>query len=144
MNLTSSSPGGLGPDPAAASGLRRAVRRLGVRRRVDDAFDWVRFHLDTFPGDSRLLTRTGVPELQSAVYHDLPWVGIRSGRRATGTLSRWARMEPLIRELGVRTAVDVGARTGWFTFALADLGVSTVAVEREPRYLRIVTYARER
>jgi len=111
---------------------------------VDGALDWTRFHVDTFPRDIRLLARIGLPELQSAIHHDLPWVGLRGGRRSLGTASRWRRIEPLIRELGVRSAIDVGASTGGFTFALADAGIPTIAVERDRRFLRIVAYALER
>ena len=144
MNLTKAPPARVAPDRGTTLGLRGAVRRFVGRRHVDGALDWARFRVDTFPRDIRLLARTGLPELQSAVYHDLPWVGLRGGRRSVGTLSRWRRMEPLIREHGARTALDVGASTGWFSFALADLGVPTIAVERERRALRIVNYARER
>jgi hypothetical protein len=53
-------------------------------------------------------------------------------------------MEPLVRQLGVRSAVDVGANIGWFVFAFDRLGIPAIGVERESRALRIALYARAR
>lgn len=124
--------------------LRWSVRLMLRRQPVDDLLDWIRFRVDTFPRSVSWLRPLKLPELQSAMYHDLPWVGVRAGARGESTKTRWQRIEPLVAGNGVRSALDVGANTGWFTFKLVELGVPTVAVESDERSLRIALYTKKR
>jgi hypothetical protein len=124
--------------------LQARLRRLLTRRYLDDTIDRVRFSIDTFPRSVRWLRWLNLPSMHSAVYQDLPWVGVRSGARAESTRTRWDRMRPLIDEHGVRSALDVGANTGWFAFSLAERGVPTIALERMARHVRIGLYVRQR
>lgn len=97
------------------------VRRIFV----DRPLDWLRFKLDSFPSD----------------YQPLPWQAADAGAgRAAGTLSRWNVIEPILSQENPRTALDVGANVGWFTFALAKRGVRTIAIERHPRHYRTILY----
>jgi len=82
--------------------------------------------------------------MHSAVYQDLPWVGVRAGARAESTRTRWDKMRPLIDDHDVRSALDVGANTGWFAFSLAERGVPTIALERMARHVRIGLYVRKK
>lgn len=118
------------------------VRRALRRKPLDDLLDWLRFRIDTFPRRLRLLTFLGLPQLDSAgAYQDLPWVGLRTGRRRESTNTRWAEIEPVVRELDTRSAVDIGSNYGWFVFALGGLGIPTIGMEREARSLRVSRYA---
>jgi hypothetical protein len=106
------------------------IRRLGVRREsVDTLFDRLRFTLDTAP---------------TLDYQPLPWLGKSASRRATGTESRWRALEDVIHMAPPTSALDIGANVGWFSIMLAKRGIPTLAVEREPKYYRILTYARQR
>jgi membrane-associated phospholipid phosphatase len=129
---------------AAAAGVRLGARRLLRRAPVDDALDWIRFRVDTFPRHIGWLRVLRLPELQGSTYQPLPWVGLEGGRRVESTESRWQAMLPLARELGVRSAVDIGANVGWFAFAFAREGIPAIAVEREARPVRVGLYARKR
>jgi SAM-dependent methyltransferase len=137
-------PSRVGSGPSSGAGVRSFVRGLLRRQPVDDLLDWLRFRFDTFPRSVAWLRPLKLPELRSGTYHELPWVGVRGGQRAESTKTRWERIEPLVVENGVRSALDVGAGSGWFTFKLAELGVPTVAVEHEDRALRIGLYTRKR
>jgi hypothetical protein len=132
------------PAPAARRNVRAFVRGLLRRQPVDDLLDWVRFRVDTFPRSVALLKPLRLPELQSATYHELPWVGVRAGRRAESSKSRWKQIARFVESLDVRSALDIGANSGWFSFKLAELGIPTIAVERSPRGTRIGLYVRKR
>jgi hypothetical protein len=120
------------------------LRRLVSRKPLDDALDWARFRIDTFPRSVRWLQPLRLPELQCATYQELPWVGLGAGRRAEATTMRWARMQPIVEQLGVQSALDLGANVGWFTFTLARSGIPSIAVERDARFVRIGLYARKK
>jgi hypothetical protein len=132
---------------ARASGLpnlRSFTRGLLRRQPVDDLLDWVRFRIDTFPRSLAWLQPLGLPELHDSTYHELPWVGVRGGRRAESTKTRWQRIAPLVEAHGARSVVDIGSSAGWFGFKLAERGVPTIAVERSPRGLRLGLYTRKK
>lgn len=96
------------------------------RRHIDQPVDWLRSKLDQYPRD----------------YQPLPWENESSSAgRATGTASRWRAMEQVVDKESPRTALDIGANNGWFSFALARKGVATVALEREPRHYRTILHA---
>jgi SAM-dependent methyltransferase len=114
--------------------LRDVVRR----ERLDAALDRLRFRIDTFPRGGRLARFSHVG------YQPLPWVGIPAGSRATGTVSRWAAIERELDGRELRTAMDLGANTGFFTIKLAERGLATVAVEGLPVAYRTALYAFER
>jgi hypothetical protein len=124
--------------------LRIVLRRALTRRYVDGALDRLRFAIDTFPRSTAWLEPLRLPELHPAVYQALPWVGIDTGRRMGASHTRWQAMRPLVEQRGVRTALDVGANVGWFTFSLAELGISTVGLDRGLRQSRIALYVRRR
>jgi hypothetical protein len=124
--------------------LRSFARGLLRRQPVDDLFDWVRFRIDTFPRSLAWLQPLGLPELHVSTYHDLPWVGVRGGRRAESTKTRWESIAPLVEAHGVRSVVDIGSSAGWFGFKLAERGVRTIAVERSSRGLRLGLYTRKK
>jgi len=108
--------------------VKRGLRRVGVTRETaDQGLDRLRFTLDTTP---------------ALDYHPLPWLGKERGQRVGGTESRWRQIEAAASELGVTSAVDVGANVGWFSISLARLGISTLAIEREPKFFRTLLYAR--
>ncbi|HET8651952.1 MAG TPA: hypothetical protein VFM13_05215 [Gaiellaceae bacterium] len=143
---------GAGPMPSAVRHSRRAilsaqgserVRRLLRRKRLDNLLDWVRFRIDTFPRNERLVARLGLPYYVTN-YQSLPWVGLRSGTRASGTESRLAAMLPDLERCEVESALDVGGHVGWFAFEFARRGIDTVVVEREDRAIRVGLYAREK
>ena len=138
------------PDPSAsktrppATRLAWRVRRLLTRKYLDGALDRLRFRLDTSPRSVSWLRWLPLPEIHAGAYHDLPWVGIDSGRRGDGSGARLEVMKPVLSELGVTSAVDIGSSVGWFTFTLTELGIPTVGVERDPRALRSALYVRSR
>jgi hypothetical protein len=133
-----------GAQATGAVRLRSFLRGLLRRQPVDDLFDWVRFRIDTFPRSLAWLRPLGLPELHDSTYHELPWVGVRGGRRAESTKTRWEKIAPLVEVHGVRPVVDVGSSAGWFGFRLAERGVPTIAVERSPRGLRLGLYTRKK
>jgi hypothetical protein len=132
------------PERTREPSLRYRLRRRITRRHLDKAVDWIRFRVDTFPRSVGWLAWFKLPELHSAVYQELPWINLRAGRRAESTITRWGRMRPVVESCGARSALDVGANVGWFAFALAELGIPTIAVERGTRFVRIGLYARKR
>lgn len=134
----------VGAHATGAARLRSFARGLLRRQPVDDLFDWVRFRIDTFPRSLAWLQPLGLPELHNSTYHELPWVGVRGGRRAESTKTRWEEIAPLVEAHGVRSVVDIGSSAGWFGFKLAERGVPTIAVERSPRGLRLGLYTRKK
>lgn len=124
--------------------LRLGVRRLLRRGPLDDALDWARFRIDTFPRRIGLLRFLGLPEMYGTTYHALPWVGLKAGRRVDSTASRLEAMLPVVRELEARSAIDIGANVGGFAFAFAGEGIRAIAVERVVRFVRIGLYARRK
>jgi hypothetical protein len=110
----------------AAHLLRRGLRQVIRREWVDEAFDWTRLRIDTL----------GAADYQP-VSAD-PTKG--AANRVSGTLSRWEAMEPLVAELGVRSAVDVGCNVGWFVRNLAGRGIPAVGVEGHPPLYRTAMY----
>lgn len=99
--------------------LMRGARR--ARRTLDDAIDLVRLKLDTLP---------------DGVYQPVPGIPARRAKRAVGSGSRWAAMEPVVERLGVKSAVDIGANIGYFPIKLARRGIPAVALESDPRNVR--------
>ncbi|MBB4717760.1 hypothetical protein [Streptomyces luteogriseus] len=97
-----------------------------VRLVVDDAIDSIRLRLDSLP---------------DGVYQPVPGLPVRKAKRAVGSASRWAAMEPVIEELSVKTALDVGANVGYFPIQLARRRVAAIALESEPKYVRTMTTA---
>ncbi|KAB1141547.1 hypothetical protein F7R91_32460 [Streptomyces luteolifulvus] len=97
-----------------------------ARRLLDDGIDLVRLRLDTLP---------------EGLYQPVPGLPVRKARRAVGSGSRWAAMEPVIERLGVRSAVDIGANVGYFPIMLAARGIPAVALESDPRHVRTTTTA---
>jgi len=94
---------------------------LSTRRRLDDAIDLVRLKLDALP---------------DGVYQPVPGVPVRKAKRSVGTESRWAAMEPVVKRLGVESALDVGANVGYFPIQLAKRGIPSVALESDPKCVR--------
>jgi hypothetical protein len=133
-----------GVQATGAARLRPFLRGLLRRQPVDELFDWVRFRIDTFPRSLAWLRPLGLPELHDSTYHELPWVGVRGGRRAESTKTRWDKIAPLVDAHGVRSVVDIGSSAGWFGFRLAERGIPTIAVERSPRGLRLGLYTRKK
>jgi hypothetical protein len=120
------------PNQAGRSSLRaRKIQVPGLLRRtlrretVDGALDLLRLHLDTFP---------------EGLYQpvDLP---VRSAMRADGTTSRWEAMRPLLHELEIASAVDVGANAAYFAIELARTGVSVLAVDASAGQCRTAALA---
>jgi hypothetical protein len=104
----------------------RVLRRLVDRRRLDGWIDLLRLKLDTFPNGR---------------YQPIGALPGRVAKRADGSVSRWAAIDPVARELGVRTAVDVGANEGYFSLQLGTSGVTTVALEAAPTNQRTALLA---
>ncbi|MFE9650476.1 hypothetical protein ACFYO0_41565 [Streptomyces sp. NPDC006365] len=102
----------------------RLMRR--ARRMLDDAIDLIRLRLDALP---------------DGVYQPVPGLPVRKAKRAVGTGSRWAAMEPVIERLGVKSAMDVGANAGYFPIKLASRGIPAVALESDPKNVRTTTTA---
>lgn len=116
--------------------LRSMVRTAGSRARVDALIDGVRLRIDTFPR-GRIGRR-----LSEHRYQPLPWLGLTGSYRSEWTGQRLATMLPVVTELGVRTAVDIGCNAGFLTLRLAEQGIATVGVECDPASFRIATAAR--
>jgi SAM-dependent methyltransferase len=114
----------------------RFARRFLKRKPLDDALDWVRFRIDTFPRKTWIFRN-----VTGAGYQHLPWVGLENGTRRGGIESRWEAMVPLLEELQPRSALDVGSNAGWFTLRLATSGIPTIAVDSDPKMFRTVLYA---
>ena len=96
---------------------------MRARFLLDHILDAGRFRIDTFPW-------TYQPSDSSDI----------AARRATGTRTRWARMSPLVGEMKVTTAADVGCNAGWFVLQLAQSGVSTIGIDGDRRFARILTH----
>jgi hypothetical protein len=110
------------------SRLFAAVRPLGraARRWIDAALDQLRLRLDTFP---------------RRLYQPVDSLPVRHVTRAEGSSTRWAAIRPLVERLQVRSAVDAGANAGYFSIELGALGIPTLAIECDPRAVRIATLA---
>ena len=102
------------------------LRRVVSRRALDNRIDLLRLRLDSFPHGR---------------YQPSEVLPGRSIKRADGTVSRWGTMRPLVEELGVQTAVDVGANEGYFSIQLGSMGVTTVALEPAPPNFRTALLA---
>jgi hypothetical protein len=100
------------------------MRRL--RLAVDGAIDLVRLKLDALP---------------DGVYQPVPGLPVRRAKRAVGTQSRWAAMEPVIQSLGVESAMDVGANAGYFPIKLAERGIPAVALDSDQKNVRTTATA---
>jgi methyltransferase family protein len=114
--------------------------RLVRRERVDDWLDSLRFRLDSFPRSGWLKQSAHVH------YQPVPVLGRNDASRAQGTESRWRAIEAVIDSvppdaLRPATGLDIGANTGYFTIALAEKGISTVAVEPAPLCYRTAMLA---
>jgi hypothetical protein len=95
----------------------RLLRRFLSRRQLDEWIDLLRLRLDTFPRGR---------------YQPIAALPGRVAKRADGSRSRWEAIAPVTSELGVRTAVDIGANEGYFSLELGAAGVTTVALESAP------------
>jgi SAM-dependent methyltransferase len=103
--------------------------KLVRRHWVDEALDRLRFRLDTWP---------------SMAYQPLPWLGIHTARRAVGVESRWRVIEEALEGRDVRTGLDLGCNAGYFTIQLARRGITTIGVESDPRFVRILRFGAKR
>jgi hypothetical protein len=92
----------------------RLIRRFVSREALDERIDLLRLRLDSYP---------------TGRYQPIAALPGRTVKRAEGSQTRWREMLPLVRELGVRTAVDIGANEGYFSIQLGSSGVTTVALE---------------
>lgn len=115
--------------------LGRVVRR----ERVDDWLDSLRFRVDSFP-------RSGwLRQFAHVHYQPVPVLGQNDAGRAEGTETRWRAIESVLDALPAgahpATGLDIGANTGYFTIALAEKGISTVAVEPAPLCYRTAMLA---
>jgi hypothetical protein len=104
----------------------RLLSRLVSRGRVNDAIDRLRLKLDTFP---------------DGLYQPVASLPIRTAKRARGSESRWRAILPVVEQSGARTALDLGANAGYFSIELASLGLTTVAVESDPAFVRTALLA---
>lgn len=104
----------------------RMLRRFISRKTLDGWIDLVRLKLDTFPRGR---------------YQPIKALPGRVAKRADGSRSRWSVIAPLVRELDVRTAVDIGAAEGFFSIQLGAAGVTTVALEAAPANQRTALLA---
>jgi len=68
----------------------------------------------------------------------------KGGERAGGTRTRWEQIAPLVADLKVASALDVGCNSGWFTYKLADAGIATIGVESDPPMARTSIYVARR
>ena len=105
------------------------MRRPHVRSTVDRVLDRARFQVDTFPG---------------LAYQPLPQVGLGGGLRERAAHSRWGPVSALLAETAPATGLDIGSQVGFFTLAMARLGIPTTAVEMEPRNYRTLLHVRDR
>ncbi len=106
----------------------RFLRGFVNRQTVDAGIDLFRLRLDAFP------------------YGRYQPIEVLPGRvkRADGSISRWQAMLPVVEELEVESAVDIGANEGYFSLQLGALGVPTVAVEPDPTNYRTALLALKR
>jgi hypothetical protein len=108
------------------------IRRLGIRsfarrERLDDWIDRARLRVDMWPR-SRWLRR----RFAHQNYQPVPALGLMEASRAEGTATRWEAMRSVLDDSGTeKSAVDIGAATGFFTLALAERGLTSIAVEPE-------------
>jgi SAM-dependent methyltransferase len=101
-----------------------------VRQQIQDTLiDPLQFRFDVFP---RLR------------YQPLPWIGYHDADRATGTAERWEVMRPIIQASGSQTALDIGCNVGFFSFAMAEMGLAVVGVDAQQKELRIAAFVRRR
>ena len=100
-----------------------------VRLIADRTLDRVRFSLDTRPYMD---------------YQPLPWLGKPTARRAIGVESRWDAIRTEVAQMEVSTALDIGSNVGYFSIQLAQSGLTTIAVERIPRFYRPLLHAIDR
>ena len=103
------------------------ARQLAPREPIDNAFDWIRFKIDS-PG--------------SLAYQPVAGTSAKrlSGGRGEGTTSRWNAMLPVAEECGATTAVDIGCNLGWFAINLGLRGIRSIGVEGHPPAYRSATY----
>jgi hypothetical protein len=104
----------------------RLLRRFLTRGQLDEWIDLLRLRLDTFPRGR---------------YQPIAALPGRVAKRADGSRSRWNEILPVTQELGVRTAVDIGAAEGYFSLQLGAQGVTTVALEAAPANQRTAMLA---
>ncbi|HUK76958.1 MAG TPA: phosphotransferase [Thermoleophilia bacterium] len=106
----------------------RASARTALRRGLDGALDELRFRLDVIAG---------------ADYQPLPGAHaahLDTVKRDAGSWSRLEQIAKVVTEVGAVTAVDVGANAGFFSIGLAERGLDVAAVERDPRFARIIAH----
>jgi hypothetical protein len=103
--------------------------RIVNRRQVDSLLDRLRFAVDTAPAMD---------------YQPLPWLGIHEAKRRDAVVTRWRAIRPLVTELDIHTAADVGCNVGFYAINLSRMGVATLGVEASAKHFRIYRYALER
>jgi hypothetical protein len=99
------------------------------RQAIQSILDKCQFYFDLFPGLS---------------YQPLPWLGLNKARRGVGTIQRWTATEEALTKYSCRSAIDIGCNLGFFSFAIAKMGIPVLAIDNYERYLRIPRYASER
>jgi hypothetical protein len=102
---------------------------MSARQSMDAVIDRIRFQLDTWP---------------RMAYQPLPWLGKPTASRADGVHTRWQALKREVERLDVESAVDIGAQSGFFAFALAEMGLSVTAIERDPTFYRTILFAQRR
>ena len=103
---------------------------MGIKRELQHrVVDPLQFRFDAFPTLS---------------YQPLPWLNRPKAKRATGTSQRWDFIKPELVHAGVKSAVDIGCNVGFFSFAMAEMGISVIGVDLDDKNLRMAMFARRR
>jgi hypothetical protein len=97
------------------------ARRLVNRRAIDSAIDLLRLRLDVFP---------------RGLYQPVATLPLRAATRGRGSASRWEAIAPVLDELDVRDAVDIGSNVGYFPLQLGSAGIRTLGIEGDPPIFR--------
>ena len=102
---------------------------MKLRERVDRGLDRARLVIDgTVPA-----------------YQPQDEVGTgKDAARDASSRTRWNAMEPVVRDVGAHTALDIGCNVGWFVTQLSRMGIPVVGVEGRPATFRSALYARDR
>src|SRR5436309_14162070 len=108
--------------------VRQVGRMLRLRPASEAVFDRVRLAIDL---------------RSDPVYQPLNWIGRGNANaaRAQGVETRWRAMLPVIEELGLRDALDIGCNVGWYVLELASRGIPAIGVEGHPPYYRTALLA---
>lgn len=96
------------------------------RKNINNAIDYFRMKFDSLP---------------SLDYQPLPWIGLNKANRDAGVISRWEVIEKELEDLNVKTNLDIGCNVGYFSIATAKKGITSIGVEGDPKYYRVMQYA---